>query len=348
MQRATLKARVDDSARATEGSSRIGAIQAIPGVLKSFRLKPAEILAEVGVTPSLFANPDNLISDAVAGRLFRLCAERTACPHFGLLVGRKAGLASLGFVGLLARHAPDVGTGLRTINRYLNLNDGAAIATLSKGGALAMWTYAIHERDLVGTDQVYESASALGCNIMREFCGREWSPEEVWIPRRRPRDIRPFRSFYRAPVRFDADQMALVFAQSWLARPVRGADPALYRTMIERAAAMEAKIAANLPYLVRGVLRRLMLAGKGSIEAVADVFSIHRRTLDRQLDAHGVSFRRLADEVRFEVSRQLLRDTRMPISDIAMALHYANASAFATAFRRWSGTTPTAWRLRSR
>ena len=347
MRRKTLRPRVENTARATEGSSRVGAIQAIPGVLRSFGLRPAQILAEVGVTPSLFASPDNLISDPVAGRLFRLCAERTGCQHFGLLVGRKAGLASLGFVGLLARHAPDVGTGLRTINRYLNLNDGAAIATLSDHGALAMWTYAIYEPGLVGTDQVYQSASAVACNILREFCGRELSPEEVLIPRSRPRDIRPYRSFYRAPVRFDADQLAVVFARSWLDGHIRGADPAQYRTLMQQAAALDAKVAASLPFLVRRVLRRLTLSGKGSIGDVAAVFAIHRRTLDRQLDAHGVSFRRLADEVRFEVSRQLLRDTQMPISDIAMALHYANASAFATAFRRWSGTTPSAWRSQS-
>jgi AraC-like DNA-binding protein len=65
-------------------------------------------------------------------------------------------------------------------------------------------------------------------------------------------------------------------------------------------------------------------------------------------DAAGVrpgdETHRLADEVRFEVSQQLLRDTAMSISDIATALHYANPSAFATAFRRWSGTTASQWR----
>ena len=110
---------------------------------------------------------------------------------------------------------------------------------------------------------------------------------------------------------------------------------------------MEAKIAAALPGLVRRALRRLMLGGKTSIEEVAATLSVHRRTLDRQLDAHGVTFRGLAEEVRFAVSQQLLRDTEMSIRDIAAALHYANQSAFATAFRRWSGTTASEWRARA-
>ena len=109
---------------------------------------------------------------------------------------------------------------------------------------------------------------------------------------------------------------------------------------------LEARIAAALPGLVRRVLRRMMLAGRGSIEEVTAAFSVHRRTLDRHLDAHGVTFRRLAEEVRFAVAQQLLRDTDLPISEIAAALHYANPSAFATAFRRWSGMTASQWRAK--
>jgi AraC-like DNA-binding protein len=34
----------------------------------------------------------------------------------------------------------------------------------------------------------------------------------------------------------------------------------------------------------------------------------------------------------------------MDVSQIADSLDYADASAFTRAFRRWSGTTPAAWR----
>ena len=40
----------------------------------------------------------------------------------------------------------------------------------------------------------------------------------------------------------------------------------------------------------------------------------------------------------------MLEDSRMDVSQIAMTLDYADASAFTRAFRRWSGTTPAQWR----
>ena len=53
---------------------------------------------------------------------------------------------------------------------------------------------------------------------------------------------------------------------------------------------------------------------------------------------------RFTNEIRFEIARQLLEDTEVPLAQIAAALGYSEASAFTRAFRRWSGQTPTAWR----
>jgi AraC-like DNA-binding protein len=40
----------------------------------------------------------------------------------------------------------------------------------------------------------------------------------------------------------------------------------------------------------------------------------------------------------------MLENTDADIQRIAVMLEYADASAFARAFRRWSGTTPSRWR----
>ena len=71
---------------------------------------------------------------------------------------------------------------------------------------------------------------------------------------------------------------------------------------------------------------------------------MHSRTLSRRLHASGTSFQELVDEGRFEIARQTLEDSVMPVRQIAAMLDYADASAFTRAFRRWSDTTPAQWR----
>jgi AraC family transcriptional regulator len=48
--------------------------------------------------------------------------------------------------------------------------------------------------------------------------------------------------------------------------------------------------------------------------------------------------------LRIERAQQLLADPRLPITDIALAVGYETPSSFAAAFRKVTGTTPTAFR----
>ncbi|MET0328732.1 MAG: AraC family transcriptional regulator [Luteimonas sp.] len=48
--------------------------------------------------------------------------------------------------------------------------------------------------------------------------------------------------------------------------------------------------------------------------------------------------------VRMDKARQLLADSALPVTDIALAVGYETSSSFAAAFRRSVGTTPTAYR----
>ncbi|MGD1976733.1 MAG: AraC family transcriptional regulator [Gammaproteobacteria bacterium] len=60
----------------------------------------------------------------------------------------------------------------------------------------------------------------------------------------------------------------------------------------------------------------------------------------------GTSFRRELKAVRYQVARELLANTKLPLARIAAALNYADTSAFIRAFRQWSGIPPAAWRRR--
>jgi len=334
----------DAGAGATEGSSRVGGIRAIPLVLEELGFDPAEVLAEVGVDARLFEDPNNLIRDVLIGQALVHCVARTGCEDFALRVGRHGRLASLGLVGALTASAPDVGAALRVLCRFLSLNDGGAVLSLATEGSLSSLNYSIYEGGVEGTSQIHLMVSAVACNVLRDLCGPDWAPSDVLIPCRRPRDVHLFREFFRAPLRFDADRLALVFPRGWLDHPLHSADPELHAALGAQAALFEELASPGLPSQVQRVMRNLLLEGKGSIEAVARRFSMHRRTLDRHLGANGVSFRKLADETRFEVACQLLRDTQMSVGEIATSLHYGDSSAFAHAFRRWSGESPTRWR----
>ena len=87
-----------------------------------------------------------------------------------------------------------------------------------------------------------------------------------------------------------------------------------------------------------------VLMHQASAKNIANLFSKHQRTLNRRLRASGTCFRELLNESRFEIARQLLEVSSMSLTEIAINLEYSDTSAFARAFRRQSGSSPSAWR----
>jgi len=305
---------------------------------------PARLLPEAGFDLKLFDDPDNQVSYAARSHLIAHCVARTGCRHLGLLVGQQSGLHSLGLMGLLVKYAPDVGTALRSFVRYLHLHVRGARTTLAVDGDSAMLSYEIHQPLVEATDQVGDGAVALMFNVMRALCGPDWKPVEVRFAHRKPEDVGSFRRFFRAPLRFDAEENALLFSADWLNRRLPDTDPQLRRLLQKQIDALEVRRGDDFPEQVRSVLRSALVTGHAKADQVAALFLMHSRTLNRRLNAFGTGFQQLVHEGRFEIARQMLEDSAMEVRQIATVLDYADASAFTRAFRRWSGTTPARWR----
>ena len=326
----------------------MAAMSQIPLVLRSLGADPAEVCAAAGIDIAIFDDPANLVTFRAASRLFRVCTERSGCSHFGVLQGQKSGLESLGLVGLMAKFSPDVRTALRTLERYMHLHIRGAVTTLEESDKLAVFGYEIYARGAEATDQIADAALGTMFNILVALCGPHWRPIEVRFEHRRPAELAPFHRLFQAPLRFDMSENALVFAASWLSRPLPAVEPELSRLLQDRIQALESHYQGDFSEQVRGILRTALLADQGSADQVATLLSMHSRTLHRRLTESGTNFRTLVDECRYEIARQMLEDTDSSVGHIASMLDYAGTSPFVRAFRRWSGTTPSRWRTRGR
>jgi AraC-like DNA-binding protein len=331
-----------------EGSVRMGPILVLPELLAEMGEDPVTLVTEAGFDPALFESPENTVSFADLGRLIAFCAMRTDCPSLGLRIGERGGLDVMGIVGELARHSPDVGSALRNITLYLHLHDRGAIPTLCVNGDRAMLAYVLFQPDVPGTELIYDGAVAISYNILKALAGPAWEASEVCFCRPRPADIEPYSHFFCTALRFGAEHNGVVFPAFWLDRPLDGTRELVHRQIMREIDALETRGAGDLAAQLRLVLRRLLIGGackaETSLARVAELFAIHRRTINRRLRAEGTSFKGLIDETRYEIARQLLRDTGLPITEVAAALDYTDPAAFDHAFRRWSGTSPSAWR----
>jgi AraC-like DNA-binding protein len=323
-------------------SQRVGGLVEIPALLRGFGVDPAPVLASVGLPIAALADIDGRIPFGAADALLGECVARTGCTHFGLLVGQRWGLAQFGALGELMRHARTVGDALQSMVVFQRLNSDAGAVFLLEHEDTTSMGYALYRKDVRHTDQIYDTALAITCNLLRELCGARWVASEVAFSRHQPVDPTPYRQHFRAPLRFDHEHSAVRFPAHWQEQLIPGASAERRRTLT---AALEASDSGgHLVSQLHRALRLLLLAGKSSGDELAQTLSLHRRTLSRRLRSQGTTFQKVLDEVRFEIARELLERTHTPIEEVAAALCYADVSAFMHAFRRWTGTTPALWR----
>jgi AraC-like DNA-binding protein len=323
---------------------RVSAAWGLPDLLAEHGLRIEDSLEDAGLERSLFQHRDNVFTYPQLEKLFEACGRKLQCDHIGLLVGQRSRLVEMGLAGEVAACAATVGEGIRGFIDNFNLHDTAATCTLIESGRFARFVYSVLEHSMRDARQFQFGGIAIALNIFQDLAGPEFAPSDVTFASRVPENPRVFQKYFRAPVHFDSDESALVFSRHWLDKPLPPVDP-------DRRAFVEAEVRrqhenmlADFPAIVRRIARKQLLLGNFTMDDVAAILSMHRRTLDRHLQERGVQYGDLVESVREDVARQLLRDTTMPIQQIAATVRFSSAANFSTAFRRRVGMTPSAYR----
>lgn len=329
---------------AAVGSARISAAWHLPEVLRELGVDPDDVLDAAGVSPSVFADRDTRIAYPDFARLLLESERLSGCDHIVCLVAQRSRLVDFGLAGRAALCSDTVGVALRRLVDTFALHNTAAILDVVTSGAYARLVYSIVEPQVPDARPFQLGSMTLAVGILRELCGREFQPTVVTFASRAPSDLRPVRKYFRAPLRFDSTESAVVFERRWLDRPLPPVDARVREQVDAELRAQRELALLELPATVRRILRRQLMVGDCSMDRVAAMLGMHRRTLDRQLGRHGIGYSGLVAAEKSDVARRLLRETDTPIEQIAASLKFSSAANFTTAFRRWTGVTPGAFR----
>ena len=143
------------------------------------------------------------------------------------------------------------------------------------------------------------------------------------------------------PVHFNRADNALVFSADQLELPLIHANPALCRHLRGLADDLLARLdSQSLGARVSTLVRDHPRWGK---ERIAEQLGMSGRHLIRKLADEGTSFKLLRDTLLQDLAEQALADGART-GQIAEDLGFSDESAFAKAFKRWTGSTPARFR----
>ncbi|MBH3338811.1 AraC family transcriptional regulator ligand-binding domain-containing protein [Pseudomonas mendocina] len=97
-------------------------------------------------------------------------------------------------------------------------------------------------------------------------------------------------------------------------------------------------------------VQRVLIGQSGQLlpcRIVAERLGISERTLHRRLAIEGHAFQQLNEQIKKQLAKRLLADSRLDLHTIAQRLGYAEAASFSRAFSRWTGYPPSRWQRHS-
>lgn len=292
------------------------------------------LLSASGLSLADIASDDQRVPLHAMGRLLEQSARLSNCPHLGLLIGSRANIEFMGYLGSIARHSATVREAMDVFARLSVLHsEGTGIVSIGSAAQPA-FAYVVHETGIPGYDQLVAASLAICTNVLRALCGPEFKPKAVYLPQRPPLHAKIYTQIFGVVPHFNAEEATVCVAPHWLERAPVGTDPALAATLLRVASG---SLGEDLVLRLKRVLRHSIALGQGaeSEENVAAALGLKVHTLRRRLRVQAVRYRDILSDVRCDVALHLMRNSALSLTEISQVVGYANLSAFTRARRRW-------------
>ena len=304
------------------------------------------LLAQAGIAPEELA-AERWPIDHIT-RLWRAAVHCTQDAGFGLKAGAGVGPASFNVVSYLLQSAPTLRAALALVQKYQRLiSDGGRFQTIT--GPEACWVvYHPRQGALAFSPHQIESVLAAVVVFARWVTCSALRPQRVQLSQARIGPLAGYREVFQCPVDFEQAFSGVLLANAQLDAPLPQANAQLAQAHQQQAAARLAALSRQdgLEQTLRMWIASQLQGQAPARAQAARALGLSERTLARRMRAEGLSYSALLDGVRRDAALQAVAQTTRALSDIALALGYAEPSVFTRAFRRWTGATPGQWRGR--
>lgn len=274
-------------------------------------------------------------------KLWRTVIDALDDPCLGLHVGGSIHAKQLGLVGYTIYYSNNLHSAMHRFARYVRIISDAVQFEIEESAKEAAFTWKVHPA-LAALRHPVELGVALMVALGREISGTDISPQRVELPGPRPDDTSEYRRYFGCPVEFDRPVARVSNTRQALNLPCKAPDPTLVTYLDELAENKMNPLEGReerMSDAVRRALWSMLPGGRPDLWHTAAELGVSVRTLQRRLGEEDSSFSKVLDELRRDLSNELLADRSLSVSEVAFMLGYSEPSAFQRAYRRWWGVS---------
>ncbi len=333
-------------ARIAESTVSVHVVRGLLELVEQAGFPRAEFLREAGMDLDVLDVPVTRVSRAVMARLLSRAMERLDDPALGLHWAEATTERMFVPLSHLIAHSATLRHGLELNAQFFPLlSDHPAYEVFELSDQVVLRCQALEDdppdiRRLAG-----EMMVAGFFRLVRTF-DPSGPPGEASFEHAAPGHRSEYERIFEGRVRFEQPFTGLVFDRASLDAVSPQKDDDIREALEALAERRLLQLAERTPYALR-VREHLVREGwrdRADMKSVARSLELSVRSLRRRLADEGKTFDDVANDAFATVARRLLDDPRRTIQETAFEMGFSDASTFHRAFKRWTGTTPSAYR----
>lgn len=289
-------------------------------------------------------NPEARIPIEKMTRLWGLAEDATQNPAFGLSVSQSVNPLHFRALGMLMMTSSTIAETFEKVVKYYSLISNTGLVELERTPeflGFKIQPLESVEISSLAIDAFFSSVVVLCEQVLhnRDFV------DSVELIKPEPKSKEAWETFFQCPVTFGAENNCL-----WMKRDILEAHSAFGDSKM--ALYSESVIQDYLETMKQGSWRdRVMQAihaafthGEPSLADIAAQLEVSERSLSRRLKEEQTSFRALLSEKRKELAQFYLKNSELPVTEIAYKLGFSDVSNFNRACQNWFGCSPSVYR----
>ena len=297
-------------------------------------------LSRARIPPNVLDDSETALPYGVVARFVEEMARLEKVDTLGTQLGQAAPIEALGMFGRSVANAGTLANAIASA-QHIAAFYSDEVFWLTRAGD-QIWLRHRFPTRVDASNQAEQFSLALVLRLLRSIAAPPWHPT-VQLKKGMPRAMAGTPLLRDAAISFNHRAWAIGFPASLLGRtlpPTSTAPPSNAELARWKASAPAPTYAGGVEHVVRLLAR----TGTASMAHVAAWLRTSTRTLQRRLEAAGVTYAQLLARVQLDAAVRLLDDHRLTVGAVALELGYSDPAHFSRAFRRWTGSTPKMFR----
>lgn len=317
---------------------------AVQNALETLGYDASDLYRRAGIETKPSNDPLARLSPKEIEVLLHEGVKATGNPSFGLTVARFAHPSTLHALGYAVLASNSLRDCCERLKRYFRLATGQGELRTREDESC----YYLSSHSYSGTiaPEAIDTWHAFVVRIFRTLYRPDFSPHWVKLQRPHPHGYEEvYQKAFHAPVSFDADYSELCLPLEDMDAPLVGGNREIanqFDQLVENYLTELDK--TDIVTKARQAIIEQLPSGQCSRQGVATKLGVSSSALQLRLAREGTSFQALLDDVRKSLALTYMEQKRIPITEIAFLIGFADTSSFSRVFRKWTGSSPSEYR----